>query len=169
MYETADDIAELQRLIDQSADRMGAHMRSIFTPERRVSARQLVTYFDGIFHVAFATVNANGEPRVAPLDAIFYRARFHVSTGGEAARLRHIRRSPAVSLTYFRGDEIGVIVHGRVALIEQGTPEADELEPVYVRLYGSSPFSWGEEVVLMRIEPEAVFTYAPQPNRFPST
>jgi uncharacterized pyridoxamine 5'-phosphate oxidase family protein len=166
MDETAGDVRELQRLIDESASRMGPHMRSIFTPERRLSAAQLAAHLDGIFHVAFATVNAKGQPRVAPLDAIFHRARFHVSTGGDAARLRHIRRSPSVSLTYFHGDEIGVIVHGTAVVLEQGTPDADALEPVYVRLYGSSPFSWGEEVVLIRVDPEAVFTYSSEPAQF---
>lgn len=169
MYETDEELRWLQALIDRSHATMGAHMRSIVTPERTLTARQLVTHLHGIRHAALATVTATGEPRVAPLDALFVRGRFHVGTGGAAARLRHLRRQPKVSLTHFAGDELSVIVHGTATLMGREHPEVAALEPVYLEVYGSSPFGWAEHVVLIRIEPEAMYTYAPEPERFPET
>jgi uncharacterized pyridoxamine 5'-phosphate oxidase family protein len=56
----------------------------------------VVRFLQGTKHVAFATVNDRGEPRVAPLDGVFIRGRLTVSTGGEAARLRHLRANNGV-------------------------------------------------------------------------
>ena len=168
MHETDDDLRWLQALLDRSHAGMGPHMRSILTPERTLTASQVVTHLRGIKHVALGTVTAAGEPRVGPLDALFIRGRFHVGTGGAAARLRHLRCRPAVSLSHFVGDEIAITVHGRAVLLGQGHPEAAALEPIYVDLYGSSPFGWAEGVTLIRVEPDAMYAYAPEPSRFPS-
>jgi hypothetical protein len=67
MSETEDELAELQRLLDAAAAHSNPHMRSIVTPERRLSAAQVVTHLQGTRHVALATVTANGEPRVSLL------------------------------------------------------------------------------------------------------
>ena len=167
MHETAAELDELQALIDASMASVNPHMRDIFTPDRRLSARQLVTYLQGVKHVALATVNAAGEPRVAPLDGLFLHARFHVSTGGQAARLHHLRRAPAVSLTHFVGDDVAVIVHGSATLMEKGHPEVGPIDELATGIYGSSPFSWGEGITFVRVEPEVVFTYARDPGAFP--
>ena len=167
MHETDAELDELQALIDASMGAAGSHLREIFTPERRLSARQLAARLQGARHVAFATVNAAAKPRVAPLDGLFFHARFHVGTGGSAARLRHLRRNPAVSLTHFEGDELAVIVHGTAVLMEKGHPEVGPIEELWTQLYGSSPFSLGEGVTMIRVQPEAVYTFASDPSRFP--
>ena len=43
MEETEDDLTVLQTMIDRSHSRAGPHLREIITPERRLTARQLVT------------------------------------------------------------------------------------------------------------------------------
>src|SRR3989442_146796 len=111
MFESADDVRWLQELLAHSHARMNAHMRSILTPDRALGARQVITYLQGIKHVAVATVNRAGEPRVAPLDGLFVRGRFHLGTGGTAARVAHLRRRPAISVTHFAGDELAITVH----------------------------------------------------------
>lgn len=167
MHETQADIEALQGLLDRTASRMNPHMTGIVKPERRLTARQIVAYLQGIKHVAFATVNAKGEPRVAPLDGIFIRGCFHVGTGGEAARLRDLRRSPRCSLTHFVGDEVAVTVNGTAVIMDRNHPEIPAIEPVYIELYESSPFSWGEGVVLIRVEPTSMWTYSFHPEQFP--
>jgi uncharacterized pyridoxamine 5'-phosphate oxidase family protein len=167
MYETANDIRELQQLIDRTSRRMNPHMAEIVKPKRRLSAAQIVAYLQGIKHVAFATVNDKGEPRVAPLDGIFLRGRFHVSTGGAAARLRDLRRNPRCSLTHFDGDDIAVTVNGTASILDQDHPDIAAIEPVYLDIYESSPFSWGDGVVIIRVEPTSMWTYSFQPERFP--
>jgi hypothetical protein len=169
VYETADDLAWLQALIDRTFERANPHLTAIVKPERRLTAGQVTTYLQGTKHVAFATVNERGEPRVAPLDGVFVRGRFTISTGGRAARLRHLRANPACSAAHLVGDEIAVVVHGHATILAEGEPGADELDRIWTDIYGSSPFSWGPGVVLMRIEPTSMWTYSFHPERFPDS
>jgi uncharacterized pyridoxamine 5'-phosphate oxidase family protein len=166
VYESAEDVVALQELLDRTFARMNPHMANILKPERRLSARQVVAYLQGIKHVAFATVNERGQPRVAPLDGIFLRGRFHVSTGGQAARLKDLRRQPRCSLTHFVGDDVAVTVNGAAVVMDRNHPEMPAIEPVYLELYESSPFSWGEGVVIIRVEPSSMWSYSFTPERY---
>ena len=167
MHETEQDLAELQELLERTLARANPHLTSIVSPERRLTARQVAQYLQGTKHVAFATVNERGEPRVAPLDGVFIRGRFTVSTGSRAARLRHLRANPACSAVHMDGDVVGITVHGRATIIGAGDSGVDEIEPYWREIYGSSPFEWGEGVVFMRIEPTSMWAYAFHPDRFP--
>ena len=167
MYETPQEIDELQALIDRSFAGAGPHLLKIMTPERRLTARQVVRYMDGIKHISLGTVTAKGEPRVAPLDSYLVHGRFIASTGGNSIRLRHMRARPQVSLTHLVGDDIALVVNGRAVIIERGQPEAEELDRIATGIYGSSPFSWGEGVAFIRVEPDVMFAYAFHPENFP--
>jgi hypothetical protein len=169
VHETDEDLVWLQALIDRTFEHANPHLAEIVKPERRLTARQVVTYLQGTKHVAFATVNERGEPRVAPLDGVFFRGRFTVSTGGRAARLRHVRANPACSAAHFVGDDVGIVVHGHATLLERGDEGADQLDGIWTGIYGSSPFSWGSGVVFMRIEPTSMWTYSFHPERFPES
>jgi uncharacterized pyridoxamine 5'-phosphate oxidase family protein len=168
MFESDEDVRELQALMDRTFARANPHLASIVKPERRLSAQQVVRYLQGTKHVAFATVNARGEPRVAPLDGVFIRGRFTVSTGGSAARLRHLRTNPACSAAHMDGDTVGIVVHGHATLIGRTDEGVDEIEPVWREIYDSSPFDWGEGVTFMRIEPTSMWAYAFHPENFPA-
>jgi uncharacterized pyridoxamine 5'-phosphate oxidase family protein len=167
MFESDDDIRDLQALIDRTFAKANPHLAEIVKPERRLNARQVVRYLEGTKHVAFATVNERGEPRVAPLDGVFIRARFTVSTGDQAARLRHLRVNSACSAAHMDGDTIGIVVHGHATIVGRGDGGVDEIEPVWRDIYGSSPFEWGEGVVFMRIDPTSMWAYAFHPEKFP--
>jgi hypothetical protein len=169
VYETSDDLAWLQALIDRTLERANPHLLAIVKPERRLTAHQVVTYLQGTKHVAFATVNERGEPRVAPLDGVFVRGRFTVSTGARAARLRHLRANPACSAVHVVGDDIAVVAHGHATILEEGDPGVDELDRIWTEIYGSSPFSWGTGVVFMRVEPTSLWAYAFHPENFPDS
>jgi uncharacterized pyridoxamine 5'-phosphate oxidase family protein len=167
MFESEEDVRELQELFDRTFARANPHLTSIVTPKRRLTARQVVTYLQGTKHVAFATVNERGEPRVAPLDGVFIRGRFTVGTGGRAARLRHLRANSACSAAHMDGDTVGIVVHGHATIISRGDEGVDEIEPVWRDIYGSSPLEWGEGVAFMRIEPTSMWAYASHPEKFP--
>jgi hypothetical protein len=167
MYETDNDVRRLQELLDRTLARANPHLTSIVSPKRRLTARQVVTYLQGTKHVAFATVNERGEPRVAPLDGVFVRGRFTVSTGARAARLRHLRANPACSAAHMDGDRVGIVSHGHASILEQGDEGVEELDRVWTEIYGSSPFSWGEGVAFMVIEPTSMWAYAFHPEEFP--
>jgi uncharacterized pyridoxamine 5'-phosphate oxidase family protein len=167
MFESEGDVRELQALIDRTFAHANPHLASIVKPERRLTAKQVIGYLQGTKHVAFATVNKRGEPRVAPLDGVFIRGRFTVGTGGRAARLQHLRANPACSAAHMDGDTVGIVVHGHATIIGPGDVGVEEIEPVWRAIYGSSPFEWGEGVVFMRIEPSSMWAYAFHPANFP--
>ena len=72
MRESAGQLTRLQELIDRSIAGAGPFLRNAFEmPERSLSAQQLVERLDGARTVALATTTARGEPRVAPIGALF--------------------------------------------------------------------------------------------------
>lgn len=167
MFETDAEVDELDALLARTYARANEYLAAIVKPERRLSARQVVRYLQGTKHVAFATVNEHGQPRVAPLDGVFVHGRFTVSTGGAAARLRHLRANAACSAAHMDGDTVGIVVHGHATIIGGEDRAAGELEPVWRGLYGSSPLEWGEGAVFIRIEPTSMWAYALHPENFP--
>jgi hypothetical protein len=46
--ETAEELRELQTLIDRSFANAGPHLLAIMTPQRRLTAGQVVQYLEGI-------------------------------------------------------------------------------------------------------------------------
>jgi uncharacterized pyridoxamine 5'-phosphate oxidase family protein len=72
-----------------------------------------------------ATVTPRGEPRVAPVDGLFFRGQFWFGSAENSARFRNIRANPAVSGVVTRGLETFlVIVHGRAVETDPRGPEA---------------------------------------------
>ena len=167
MLETPAEIAELQRLFDATLGRANAHMLSIVTPDRRLSARQVVAYLRGTRHVAMATVTPRGEPRVSPLDALFIHGRFVMGTGGDAARLRNLRSNPACSTMYMEGERIAVVVNGTAEWIGRDQPDHAELIATWVAVYGIDPYSLGPGVTFFRIVPASMWAFASHPDEFP--
>ena len=166
MLETEEEIQQLQAMFDAHMALANAHMTAIVTPERRLTARQVVTYLQGTKHVAFATVTRRGEPRVSPLDALFIHGRFTLSTGIEATKVQQLRRDPSCSAVHMDGDRIAVAVNGRVDWIRRGHPDHDEIHDIWTKTYESDPYTWGD-VVLFRIEPATMWAYAFHPEEFP--
>src|SRR5262245_55758441 len=122
MFETDAELEALQAMLDAHLPRANPHMTAIGTPDRRLTARQVVTYLQGTKHVAFATVTSAGEPRVSPLDGLFIHGRFTLSTARGATKIAHLQRNPACSAVHVDGDRIAVAVHGPVEWIEPGHP-----------------------------------------------
>jgi uncharacterized pyridoxamine 5'-phosphate oxidase family protein len=166
MYETEDEIAELQRMLDAAAVRANPHMSSIVTPDRRLTARQVVTYLQGTKHVAFATVTERGEPRVSPLDSLFIHGRFTIGTGAGATKVRHLRANPACSAVHMDGERIAVAVNGHVEWLPREHPDFDFLIESWTKVYGSDPYDLGD-VVFFRIVPDSMWTFASHPEHFP--
>ncbi len=167
MLENPAEIAELQRLFDATLGKANAHMLRIVTPERRLSARQVVAYLQGTRHVALATVTARGEPRVSPLDSLFIHGRFTLGTDAGAARAANLRANPACSAAHLDGDRIAVVVNGSVEWIGRGHPDHDEIQGIWRATYGLDPYSLSPEVVLFRIVPVSMWAYATHPDDFP--
>ena len=126
MYETPADLDRLQRLLDASYARAGAHLRSIHRPAHRLSATALSAELAGVQVLDLATVTPRGEPRVAPVDGLFYRGRFWFGSAEDSLRFRNLRANPAVSGAITRGGETFlVLVHGRAVELDPRGPDAE--------------------------------------------
>ena len=166
VYETPEDIAALQDLLDRSYDRAGAHLRGITTPERRMTAEETVEALTGMCLLALATVTADGRPIVGPVDGIFFRGAFHFGSAKSSVRYRHIRARPQVSATHLPGEELAVTVHGHASLVDfgPGTEFRRALLDIYVPRYGDT---WetefldglGEGGFYARIDAKRMFTF----------
>jgi hypothetical protein len=165
--ETPADLERLQALLDGSIEGAGPFLRSSFEmPEHSLSAGQLAGHLQGSLTVALATTTARGEPRVAPINALFVRGAFCVPSVAQAARTRHLVKRPAASLTYFEGNDLAVIAHGEVAVVTDGEPAFEEFDALQVAAGKQSPREWSGDGVYLRLEAATLFTYARDPGRY---
>ena len=159
-HETAEDLRELQRLLDESHASAGGHLKSIFSDERRVSAAELPERLAGVQVTALATVTAKGEPRVAPVDGLFYRGQLWFGSSHESMRFRHIRARPAVSATITHGEKFAVVVHGRAVEVDPRTADGGGFLAYLTEVYGPEWEQWyPESPPYARIEARRMFTF----------
>jgi nitroimidazol reductase NimA-like FMN-containing flavoprotein (pyridoxamine 5'-phosphate oxidase superfamily) len=163
VHETAEDLARLQALLDRSYAAAGAHLLSIHTPERRLSAEELAARLHGMCLLTVATVTADGRPVAGPVDGIFHRGAFHFGSSPDSVRFRHIRARPAVSATHLPGEELGVTVHGRAEAVDVRDPGSAlrrTLLEVYVPRYGPGWEAFLDSgPVYARIDAERIFAF----------
>jgi hypothetical protein len=160
VHETPADIRALQDLLDRSYDAAGPHLRSITSPERRVSAEDLAEQLTGMCLLVVATVTRDCRPIAGPLDGIFYRSAFHFGTAPNSVRYRHLLARPQVSATHLPREEFAVNVHGRAVPVEIAGGFRETLLEVYVPRYGAD---WEQFLdsgpVYMRIDADRMFTF----------
>jgi general stress protein 26 len=157
--ETGDEVAALQRLLDESYARSTEHLRGIINEQRRLSARDLVGLLTGMKVLSVATVTAAGEPRISALDGHFLHGTWTFSTSVTAAKARHIEARPAVSVAHVDGEELAVFAHGTAEQLAETAPDWDETLQHWVDHYGSSPLSWGD-VRMYRLRSSWMVGYA---------
>ncbi|HWD83737.1 MAG TPA: pyridoxamine 5'-phosphate oxidase family protein [Kribbella sp.] len=165
MRETAAEVAELQALMDAVYPRSTQHLRNIIKGRKRLSADTLVRALTGMCTVNLATVTARGEPRISAVDGHFLHARWVFTTSGSAAKARHLKQRPAASLAYVDGERIGVFSHGKVEFLTAAHPDFAEIEEYLTDHYGSSPSSWGPNIVYCRLQPTWVVGYGDESTR----
>jgi hypothetical protein len=169
VHESPADLAALQDLLDRSYASAGAHLLSIHTPERRLSAGEVAQRLTGMCLLSLATVTADCRPVVGPVDGVFYRGAFHFGSSPGSFRFRHIRARPQVSATHLPGEELAVTVHGRAVPIdvagEQNAGFRRALLEIYVPRYGPQ---WEEFLdsgpVYARIDAGRMFTFFMPPD-----
>jgi uncharacterized protein (DUF1786 family) len=168
VYETEAELRELQTLIDASLGRSTAHLQSIITPERSLTAEQLVRVLTGMCVLVLSTVTAQGEPRVSAVDGHLLHGRWVFGTSRAAAKARHLRARPAASVAHLRGEELGVFVHGEVEELNRvdGTahPDWSAIHEYLRGFYGDLSFDWSE-VVYYRLRPTWMTVYASDPDK----
>ena len=165
MYETPEEVTQLQTLLERSIEQAGPFLRESFAmPAHSLSARQLLAFWQGLQTVALATVTSKGEPRVAPIGALLLRGRFYIPTVANAIRTKHILRNAAISFTCYQGNDLAVIVHGTATVIRPDDADFAAIEAFQREKSGVSVQEWGAGVYLA-ISPATIYTYA----RFPES
>lgn len=166
MQETQEDLKNLHELIEKSIKTAGNFLhRSFQMPEHSLSAGQLVNYLQGNVVVSLATVTAKGEPRVAPIVAMFVHGCFHIPTIASAARAKHILKRPVVSLTHYVGLDLAIIIHGQATVIPADAPTFIQLDDLHRNFSGQSVLSWGEGIYL-RINADVLYSFARYPDQY---
>ena len=166
MFETPEELDNLQQLLDRSMAGAGEHLRGIITGERRLSAAELAGRLQGMRLLTVATVTADGRPLAGPVDGYFLHGTFWFSSGRNSVRMRHLAVRPAVSATYLPGEELAVTVHGQAELFEMRDPAGAELRQAmldwYVPRQGPEFETWLDalDAVVARIAPAKMFTFS---------
>ena len=165
MHETDQDLELLQQLLDDTYARAGAHLRTIHTPERRVGAADLVRVLRGVRVLHLATVTAACEPRVSPVDGLFYRGAFWFGSAHDSLRFRHLRERPAVSASHAVGETFAVIVHGHATEVDVSAPEQSGFRDYVLEVYPDW-LTWypGDPPPYARIEAERMLAYVFDPE-----
>lgn len=160
MYETPGDVSILQNLLDESHASMSGYMSSILTEEKRLSATALIERLQGMKLLSLATVTAKGEPRVGPVDGLFYRGMFWFGSDPDSVRFRHIRKRPAVSATHLDGEQFAVTVHGVAELVDTSDAGMSGFRELLIETYGESWWhEYGMPAQYARINPARMYTY----------
>jgi uncharacterized pyridoxamine 5'-phosphate oxidase family protein len=159
MHESEQDLRELQDLLDRSYARAGEHLRSIFTEDTRIPAHELPALLKGVQVLHLGTVTAACEPRVAPVDGLFFEGRFWFGSSPTSGRFRNIGERPQVSAAVTRGEEFAVIVHGSARGVDTASAEGRGFREYCLAVYGPSWEEWGAPASYARIDPTTMFAY----------
>ena len=145
MFETTTELTALDALTDASFAASSTHLRSIMTPERRLTAAELSERLPSPAVLNLATVTARGEPRLSAVDGHFLHGQWYFTTDAASPKSRQLRARPAVSVSYTPKDGVGVFCHGDAVLLGPGA-ELDGLRRHIVATYGQDPADWGVEI-----------------------
>ncbi|MEM7366130.1 MAG: hypothetical protein AAF525_19110 [Pseudomonadota bacterium] len=144
MHETDQELATLQTLLNDSIERAGPHLRSMFRSP--MDATEVVSALSGILEVHFATVTPSGAPFVAPIDALFYRGQLWIGIPSKALRRAFVQRERRVSISYTRGTSFCLIIHGTAEAVGSDDPLVEQYERfsdgLYVQQYGEDWLDW---------------------------
>ncbi|WP_019878221.1 pyridoxamine 5'-phosphate oxidase family protein [Sporichthya polymorpha] len=165
MYETPEDLAALQELLDRSRAGAGGHLADIFTADRWLDAKALTERLQSMCLLSLATVTADNRPLVGAVDAFFIRGSFCFGSSPTSVRARHIAARPQVSAVHLPGEHLSVTVHGQAHLIGWGTedPYAAPLLDALRDKYGADNF--GEQgAPYWRIEAAKMFVFHMDPE-----
>jgi hypothetical protein len=147
----ADDLAAVQDLLDASFARASAHLTSIMTPERRLSAERLVAELPCPAVLNIATVTARGEPRISAVDGHFLGGHWYFTTAGDSPKAVQLAARPAISASYTPRDGYGMFCHGTAVTVPAG-PERDMVADHFIDVYGQSFEEFGDDIYCARID-----------------
>jgi hypothetical protein len=158
MYETPDEIDDLQALLDDSFAQASSHLSSIMEPQRRLSAQRLVASLPCPAVLNIATVTAHGEPRISAVDGHFLHGRWYWGTDPSSPKARQLAARPAISASFTPRDGFGVFCHGRAVILDGA--ERQMIVAHFTHEYGRSPEEWAPGALYVRIDPAWMVGFA---------
>lgn len=164
MYETAADIVALQKLLDDSYAAAGGHLRTVITPERRLTAEEVAERLTGVCIMGLGTTSSDGRPFVAPVDGLFYRGKFWFGSAPDSLRFEHIRRDPHVSASFVPAEELGITIHGTAEIVDLSAEEHAGFGDFCVEIYGEEWRNWGSGAMYAKIDARRMFTFYLDPS-----
>ncbi|GAA4176680.1 pyridoxamine 5'-phosphate oxidase family protein [Gryllotalpicola koreensis] len=173
MWETPDEVAALQSLLDRSIAAAGPHLREIFTLDVLLPAAEIVRRMPGMQLLTVATVSRDGRPITGAVDGYLLHGELWFSSGARAVRTTHLRRNPAVSATWLPDESTQLIVHGDVEILPFGDARVAELRQAminhYVPIEGPEWARFMDELqddgaVAFRIAAQKAFAYFREPS-----
>ncbi|AYG02780.1 pyridoxamine 5'-phosphate oxidase family protein [Gryllotalpicola protaetiae] len=173
MFETDDEVAALQALLDRSMAGAGPHLREIFDGAR-LSAHDLVERMPGMQLLTVATVSRDGRPYAGAVDGYLLHGELWFGSGTQALRTRHLRRNPAVSATWLPDAQTQLTVHGEVEIVpfagERAAPLRQAMLDHYVPIEGPEWARFLDDLVdddspAFRIIADKAFAYYRAPRR----
>jgi len=165
MFETEAELATLQKLLDESFDRAGERLSAIWDAGNRLTAPQL-SGFQGVRLVAVATVNSEGEPRVAPRSAAFLHGKFYLAANTASVMVKRLSRKPLLAVSYFE-NHLMIVAHGTATPFRKGSPGFEELRPGWVKAFKGGADALEGIDILIRVDAANVLAYANRPERYP--
>jgi hypothetical protein len=106
-------LQQLQQILDRSSATAGAAVRDTFDrAERRMSAAELVRFWNDTRMKAMATCGPDGSPHMAPVHAEFVAGRLRSTIYTHAVRRRDLRKNPRIALTTWGPRGAAAIIYG---------------------------------------------------------
>lgn len=170
MHETADDLTRVQRLLDESYQSAGIHLREVITSERMISATKLAEILIGMRLLVLSTVTKDCRPIGGAVDGFFFRGDFYFGSSPFSTRFSHIKRGSSVSATHLPSEELSVTVHGSATVIDVNSPQHSHfrqiLLDIYVPQFGKD---WEKALdsgaLYARIDANRMFTFFMPPDK----
>lgn len=162
MYETPDEIATMQAIMDASYARGGEHLLEVHEDRWRVTAEEIVERMQGMCLLVLATTTSDGRPLTSPVDGFLVRGQFCFSSSPESLRFRHLRARPAVSATHIPQEEFAVTVHGIARELDMESDEdpiVPALRQAMLENYGEAWLEWASEASVAAIKPERLVAF----------
>lgn len=159
VHETPKDLAALQTLLDDSYAVAGSHLRSVITPERRLTAAEVAERLTGVCILGLGTTSSDGRPFVAPVDGLFFRGQFWFGSAPDSLRFLHIRRDPHVSASYVPAEELGITIHGEAEIVDLAAAEQAGFREFCVEVYGETWHDWIGSAAYAKINARRMFTF----------
>lgn len=144
-------LAALQEVIDRSrASAGGAILDTFDRAERRMTAAELVSFWNGSRLKAMSTTGPDGAPHIAPVHAELIGGKVRTTIYENAVRRRDLRTNPRVALTTWGPQGAAAILYGVAREIPEslretrpgargGTRRTVALEIEITRVYAMKP------------------------------